>query len=52
MPKKRLRDGGTEESKRFRDKVRLQMDDDRGSSKEAEDNIDRLVRENIRLRGA
>ena len=51
MPRKRLRDGGTEQSKRFRDKVRLQMDDDRGSPKGAEDAIDRMVAENVRQRG-
>ena len=52
MPRKRARDGGTERNKAFRDKVRLQMDDDRGSPKGAEDAIDRMVAENVERRGA
>ena len=52
MPRKRARDGGTEQSKAFRDKVRAQMDDDRGSPRGPEDAIDRMVAENVKQRGA
>ena len=51
MPRKRARDGGTDQSKAFRAKVRLQMDDDRGSPKGAEDAIDRMVADNVKHRG-
>jgi hypothetical protein len=51
VPRKK-RDGGTEQSKRFRDKVRQQMDDVRGSPGGAEDDIDRLISENVKRHGA
>ena len=51
MPRKKREAGHSDESKRFREKIREQMEDSNASPKDPDDPVDAMVRLNVKLHG-